>query len=269
LLGECLDSIAQTVDHEDCEIFVVDNSLGDPGLAELKHHHPKINFTENAENTGFAKANNQGAKLAQGRFLLFLNPDTKLTPGALRVLTDHLLTHTTTGIAAPKVLNADGSLQYSCRRFPTLWTALFNRYSLLTRLFPGNRFTRNYLLLDYDHQQPREVDWVSGCCMMIPKQVFFEIGMFDERFFLFNEDVDLCQSAKAKGYTVMYLPTAAIVHHISSSNKKLPSALIIRRHMGMSRYYRKHKAGSCIPPLVVDFFILLRCLSQILFNTLK
>ncbi|MFQ5450715.1 MAG: glycosyltransferase family 2 protein [Nitrospinaceae bacterium] len=265
-LPDCLDSIYQTARGIDFEVIVIDNNSGDAGLEKVEERFPRARFIKNPANAGFAKANNQAAGLSRGDVLLFLNPDARLTDEAVTGMWAHLRSHPGIGVLGPKVLNPDGNLQYSCRRFPTLWTGLFNRYSLGSRLFPGNRFTSRYLMTDFDHEKTREVDWLSGCCMMIPRKIFREVGGFDEHYFLFNEDVDLCQTLKQQGYRVIYFPHARVFHHIGSSRGKTDTQIIIKRHRGMRYYYRKFGNGNLVFRGLVDSLIALRCLSQIFLN---
>ena len=208
-LKGCLDSIYQTIQEIDFEVIIIDNSEKDLGLKSLKENYPKVQIVYNPTNLGFSKANNQAAKIARGKFLFILNPDTILKEQATNSMFGYIRANMATGALGPKVVNPDGSLQYSCRRYPTLWTGLFNRYSILSRLFPQNHFTSQYLMLDFDHNETSPVDWLSGCCLMIPKSVFEEVNGFDENYFLFNEDVDLCRMTVS--YTHLTLPTILLV----------------------------------------------------------
>ena len=174
LLGECLESIYLTVKETQFEIILIDNSFRDDGLEAVLKCFPEIQLIDSLENIGFARANNQAAKIATGDFFLFINPDTVVTQGAIQAMLDYLCSDPSIGVLGPKVLNLDGSIQYSCRKFPTIWSGLFNRYSLMTRLFPNNRYSKDYLMLDYNHKSTRSVDWVSGCCMMIPDSIFIK-----------------------------------------------------------------------------------------------
>lgn len=269
VLEKCIESIYSTVQNLKYEIIVVDNSCGDRGVEQLRSKFPEVQFIENRQNEGFAKANNQAARVARGETLLFVNPDIVLTEGAVSGMLGGLKSDRFIAILGPKVLNDDGSLQYSCRSFPTFWTGLFNRYSILTRLFPGNRFSTRYLMMDFDHNAVKEVDWVSGCCMMSPREIFFKIGLFDENYFLFNEDVDLCKNAKNNRYKVIYYPFAEVYHRITSSNRKLAPEIIIKRHLGMSYYFRKHHDAGIIPGLFINTMIATRCLLQLIANFFK
>ena len=268
-LKNCLESVYQTLQKTSFEVIVVDNSQDDPGMASLKESYPQIRYIQNLTNTGFAKANNQAVQFAQGEILLFLNPDTILTDQAIEKMQEHIKSNADIGALGPKVLNTDGSLQYSCRRFPTLMTGLFNRYSLLSLWFPDNPYTVRYMMKDFSHDEVQEVDWLSGCCLMVPRTVFEKAGGFDEHYFLFNEDVDLCRAIQQNGFKVMYFPSAKITHHISTSNSKVPVDIIIKRHLGMSHYYGKHHGKNPAARMMVNIFISLRCLSQLAFNIFK
>jgi N-acetylglucosaminyl-diphospho-decaprenol L-rhamnosyltransferase len=268
-LPDCLDSIYKTVQDMEFEVIAVDNASGDEGLKTVQENFPEVHWIKNNTNKGFAKANNQAVKVSQGKALLFLNPDTRLTENATQVMIAQLKSDSLTGAIGPKVLNRDGSLQYSCRTFPTVWTGLFNRYSLLSRFFPNNKHTRRYLMTDYDHEESREVDWVSGCCMMVPRSVFLEVGGFDEKYFLFNEDVDLCHTLRHHGYKTLYLPEARIYHDITSSNSKVPPQIIFKRHLGMSHYIEKHFTGNPALKILIHAMIAVRGFTQLAINLFR
>jgi N-acetylglucosaminyl-diphospho-decaprenol L-rhamnosyltransferase len=268
-LKDCLASIYQTVQDIDFEVIIVDNSENDTGLQPLKELYPKAQFISNSSNVGFSKANNQAAKIAKGDVLIFLNPDSILSDKAINSMYRYYCSHSETGALGPKVVNPDGSLQYSCRRFPTLWTGLFNRYSLLSRLFPANRFTSQYLMRDFDHNEIRQVDWLSGCCLMVSKSIFEISRGFDENYFLFNEDVDLCRTIKQAGKEVIYFPEAKIIHQVSTSNSKTTTRVIIQRHLGMMHYFKKHHEVNLFTRGIINFFISLRGVTQLLINFIK
>ena len=269
VLIDCLESIYKTVHEIKFEILVINNSLKDRGIKSVKKNFPEIKLIHNKINVGFARANNQAAKLAKGEILLFLNPDIVLTEGAVTNMLTYLKSHKETGVLGPKILNMDKTLQYSCRGFPDVWTGLFNRYSLITKLVPNNYFTAKYLLTDFDHNEVREVDWVSGSCMMISRDIFTKAGLFDENYFLFNEDVDLCKNMINHGYKTVYYPFAKVYHRITSSNNKVDSNIIIKRHLGMSYYFKKHHYKNIGIRCFVNFFITLRCFSQLLLNLFR
>ncbi len=268
-LKNCLESIYHTLQEISFEVIIVDNSQNDPGMPSLKESYPQAQVIQNTINVGFAKANNQAVLSAKGEILLFLNPDTILADQVIEKMVAYLKSNPEIGALGPKVLNADGSLQYSCRRFPTLMTGFFNRYSLLSKWFPDNPFTTHYLMKDFAHDENREVDWLSGCCLMVPRPVFEMVLGFDEHYFLFNEDVDLCRTISQKGFKVMYFPSVEITHHVHTSNSKVPVDIIIKRHRGMKHFYGKHYAKNPVVKMIVNIAISLRCFSQLAFNLFK
>ena len=251
------------------ETVVVDNDSRDGTLEALAAEFPQVRVIANRENRGYARAVNQGLAATRAPLALVLNPDCEPHPGLLRALLDHAAAHPRTGIAGQKILNPDGSLEYSARSFPDHLTFLFNRYSLLTRLFPGNRFSRRYLLTDWDHASAREVDWVSGACMLARREAVAQVGGMDEAFFMFNEDVDWCRRMKLAGWAVSYEPAAAVVHHIGASRSRVAARVIWGRHLGMIHYFHKHHPTSPLLSLPADALILLRAALMILANALR
>jgi GT2 family glycosyltransferase len=269
MLDNCLKSVYRTIEKIQFEVILVDNSSKDDGLESILKRYTKIQFINNSKNVGFARANNQGAKIASGDFLLFMNPDTTMIEDAVESMLDYIRSDSSIGILSPKVLNPDQTTQFSCRKFPTVWSGLFNRYSLATRLFPNNRYSRDYLMLDHDHNSIRSVDWVSGCCMMMSESTLKKASGFDENYFLFIEDVDLCQVIKKQGLRVVYFPNAKIFHKISSSNARSTSRVIIKRHQGMIYYNQKYSETNLIIQYMINSIIMARCLLQILLNIIK
>jgi GT2 family glycosyltransferase len=224
------------------ECVVLDNDSGD-GTAELvESQAPGVRVVRTGANLGYAKAVNRGIASTTGRAILVLNPDCIWRPGGIDALLGWLAGHPRCGIAVPRILNPDGSLEYSVRAYPTPAVLLFNRYSLLTRIWPGNPWTRRYLLTDWDHRTPRAVDWASGAAMLVRREAATAVGGMDEAFFMFNEDVDWCRRMNGAGWTVDYVPAAEVVHHIGASKGKggVAKRVILERHRGMIHYYRKH-----------------------------
>ena len=191
VLPRCLRSIIEhtLAPHE---IIVADNASSDGTPEMVEREFPGVRVIRRARNDGLSAAINDGVVASRGTFIAQLNPDIYATEDSLSPLVDFLRAHDDVGIVAPKLLDDDGSLQMSCRRFPGYSAAIFNRYSLLTRVLPGNRFSSGYLMSDYDHASVRDVDWVSGAAMLLPRTVFDRVGGWDAGFFMFNEDVDLC-----------------------------------------------------------------------------
>jgi GT2 family glycosyltransferase len=255
-IPRCLSSLQQH--SPDSEIVVVDNASRDGTADFVEHDYPAVRLIRRRRNNGLSSAINEGVRASSGEYVLQTNPDTHVTEDVVSPLAEYLAAHPDTGIVAPKLLNEDGSLQLSCRSFPGYSTALFNRYSLLTRLFPGNRYSRDYLLTNFDHASIRDVDWVSGAAMMFCRTVFDELGGWDERFFLFNEDVDFCKRVHDAGYRVTYFPRVSVYHGIGVSESPSATA-IIERHKSIWRYYRKHMRGSIVRDAATGVAIAGRC----------
>lgn len=255
----CLASLGEGARGLAWEAVVVDNASREPGVEGLPCAFPHVRVLRRACNDGFAAGANAGIRAARADAVFLLNPDTRVMPGAAGTLLRYLRAHPDVGIVAPKLVNPDGSLQLSCRRFPTLWAGLFNRYSLLTRLLPGNRFSTAYLMTDWDHACTRDVDWVSGAAMMISRVALERVGGFDEGYFFAMEDVDLCRRVHDAGLRVVYLPDAVVEHRIGGSSSTVPARALIARHRGMWRYYRRYLRRN--PPLdaLVAAGITMRC----------
>ena len=269
LILSCLDSILKTSEGLPLDVIVVDNASSD-GIAEvLPNRYPQVRLIVNSVNLGFAKAANQALATTQGLYILLLNPDTVVMEGALRTLVGYLEANPEIGALGPQMVGPDGIVQLSCRRFPGYSTALFGHYSLLTRWFPQNPFSRRYLLSDWDHRTVRAVDWVSGACLMTRRDVLERVGFLDEQFFLFNEDVDWCKRIRDAGWKVVYVPEARVIHHIGASKDKVPVALVIARHRGMVHYYRKHLRRGLFWDRLVALLIWVRCGCHLLLNMMR
>jgi N-acetylglucosaminyl-diphospho-decaprenol L-rhamnosyltransferase len=213
----------------------------DPELAEAVAWE----VIRSERNLGFSGGNNLGLARLKGGTpppILLLNSDAEVRPGCLAKCVAWLRDHPADGVLGPKLLNPDGARQLSCRRFPSFQAALFNRYSLATRLFPNNRWSKRYLMSDIpeDETEPRAVDWVSGAAMVISPEAFEEIGPLDDDFFMYAEDVDYCLRARRAGFEVRYLPEAEVVHGIGKSSRQVPFRSIWWRHRSMWIFYYKH-----------------------------
>ena len=235
------------------EVIVVDNASTDGSPEMVREQFPQARLIVNPDNVGFSAGNNRGIEASEGRYVLLLNPDTITQPGAFAALVAFADAHPEAGVVGAKLLNGDGSLQYSCRAFPTLATGFF-RDTPLGRLFPNNRYNRNYLLTDWDHNSPREIEWVSGAAMLIRREVLEQIGNLDEDFFMYCEDVDLCYRARQRGWKTLFCPDAVFTHLIARASDQNAGAMLKERHRSMYLFFRKHYAATAHPlvwPLVV------------------
>lgn len=210
-LCRCLSTIRDSGTKCALEILVVDNASGDGTPDAVEKDYPEVHLVRNAENVGYSRAVNQAIHAASGRFILIINPDIEVLPGSIDALLAHMHHSPKTGIAGSKLLNPDGSLQYSCRTFYTLSTLLYRR-TPLGKIFPQSRVVRDHLMIDWDHDTDREVDWMLGACLMVRTEAIREVGLMDERFFMYFEDVDWCYRMKQHGWGVMYVPGAVMMH---------------------------------------------------------
>jgi GT2 family glycosyltransferase len=220
------------------EVWVVDNASVDGSPDMVVRSFPWAKLIRNTENAGFSKANNQVIDAAKSRYVFLLNSDAAIHAGAIETLTRYADSHPEAGIIGPKVLNPDGTLQLSCRRWPSLKAGFF-RNTLLGRLFPKNKYAREYLMADLDHSSVTPVDWVSGCAMFIRRELIDRIGALDERFYMYCEDVDICFRAWMNGSQVVYVPTAVVTHAIGRSSDKNADQMIKEFHRSHFELYKK------------------------------
>lgn len=257
-LKNCLESVQKTAQNLQPEIIVVDNNSRDNSLEILRKEFPHVRVIANSRNYGFAKGANIGMRVAQGEFILLLNPDTLSLECAITGMLEYMQNHPEIGILGPQLLDPDGSLQHSCRSFPT-WSVYFsNRQSLLNRFFPANQWSSRYLLKQINHKQIQEVDWITGCCLLLRKKMLEEIDYLDEDFFMYIEDVDIAKRAKAKNWNVVYFPSAKLVHFKSKSVLQNRTRMVAEHHKSMYQYYLKHFPRNFIVRTLVFWGIFLR-----------
>lgn len=238
-LDRCLRSIAATVPPLRCEMIVVDNASTDGSQDHLRRHFPAVTLIENRENRGFAAANNQALELARGETVFLLNPDTELKVGSLQILLQFLRERPRVALVAPKLLNSDGTLQPSVRRFPNFKVA-FYRYTFLKKFgfFAGE--DARHKMADFDFHRELSVDQPAGAALLIRRNVLEEVGGLDPNYFLFYEEVDLCKRIKERGYEIYYCPRAEVIHHGGKSRQKNRGPLFLPTLKSMFYYFRKH-----------------------------
>lgn len=247
LLRNCLRSIHINTHKIAFEIIVVDNNSRDGTLEMLHDEFPDVQVIVNDYNAGFTKPSNQGLSASAGRYALLLNSDTVVLPEALDSLVQFADAHPEIGIATPKVLNRDGTLQKQCRRgLATPWE-LFCYFSGLSALFPSSPLFARYLVTYRDENEPHVVSAVSGSCMLIRREVMNQIGTLDEGFFAYQEDADYCFRAWQVGWQVYYYPKARIIHYGGQGGSRVnPYRSIIEWHKSYFLYYRKNLASRYI-----------------------
>lgn len=212
LLKKCLDSIYANRGDLSLEIFVVDNASAD-GTVEMIHaEYPSVQLIASKKNHGFAKANNLALKQASGEFILLLNPDTEINADTLANSLRFMKEHPKCGALGSKMLYPDCLEQPSIRRFPSVWP-IFLMLIKLPKIFPRLKSIDNYLAVDFDYFQEQAVEQIMGAYMFMPRKVIDEVGLLDERFFIWFEEVDYCRRLIKAGYEVWYSPSIEIVHH--------------------------------------------------------
>ena len=238
-LRECLQSIYGNTKKISFEVTVVDNNSSDGSVDMVKSEFPEVKLIENCKNLGFAKATNQGLKENRGRYILLLNPDTIVLPDALDKMVEFLEVNSHAGALGCKLLYPDGSLQRSCRSFPTLITAFFENTGL-EKFFPRNKLVAKYRMGYWDYDDIREVDQPMGSALMISRKVFERVGFLDEQFYMFFEEVDWCFRAKKRGWKIYFTPRAEIVHYGSQSARPTMPRMMILGYKSKHRFFRKH-----------------------------
>ncbi|MCC6685918.1 MAG: glycosyltransferase family 2 protein [Fimbriimonadaceae bacterium] len=245
-LRRCLTALRDAADEARFEVIVVENNSEDGSGEMVTSEFPAVRLLQQYRNLGFTGGNNLAIQDRNGRHVLLLNSDAFVHPGAIGSLVAHLESTPSAGIIGPRLLNEDGSLQYSCRTFPNPVAALF-RNTPLGSLFPRNRFTRDYLMSDWDHLTENSVDWVSGAALMIREEALAQVGALDKDYFMFCEDMDICWRVRQCGFEVVYFPDAVVTHKIGSSTSKAPNRMIFRFHRSMLLFFKKHQLRTVNP----------------------
>jgi len=263
LLEKCLASLAQDLTpapsskerEVSTEVIVVDNASTDgttEWLRSLQLTTYNLQLTTNTTNRGFAAANNQGMRATMGEYVLLLNPDTELRPHALDTMVIFMQSHPRCGIVGPKLLNRDGTVQPSVRRFPDAWGPI---------LLSLGMAPQRYLATNFDYKKAQTVDQVMGACFLIRRALIEDIGLLDEKFFIWFEEVDYCKRAKSAGWEVWYTPDASIVHH---GGKSFSQQRTLQKQWWYSKsllyYFWKHRQWGAwfLNALTVPLRLLLR-----------
>lgn len=264
---KAIDSLKKYCNGYHLNIIVVDNNSIE-SIKDIEHRNPDIKLLVNDQNLGFSKAINQGFKKANSEYVVILNPDTVILAGFFDKLIDYLETHKNIGVIGPRILDGNGAIQGSARRFPTFWTSIFGRKSPLTKLFPNNKFTKNeFICFSVKEDENVEVDWVSGACMIIRRTTFEAVGGFDERFFMYWEDTDLCRRIRNKGWKIIYYTRAKVVHYIGKSSSSRPIRSIFHFHNSCFKLFKKHAVGFQISIIPIAFIALsFRCFFVVLWK---
>jgi len=239
LLLACIDSIYKTADGLDVEVIVVDNVSADGSVGAVRARFPEVRVIVNENKEGFSSNNNKALRVARGDFLLILNDDTVVHEGALRLMADFLKANPHAGAVGGALLNPDGTPQFTGKARPTLLAAAMISLGL-HRLFPNNPVTAKYFHVKEGYKDAEEVESINGAALMVRREVIEKVGLLDEGFFLFCEDVDWCLRMREAGYRLYFLPGARITHYRGASTGGRRMVGIY--HRSLLRFYRKHYA---------------------------
>lgn len=267
-IAACLTSLLPALEGAGAEVIVVDNQSADGTAALVRRRFPPVRLIETGGNLGFAGGINAGLAAAAGRYIAWINPDTIVADGHFREVVAWLNAHPDVGIAGLKLVDGDGRAEPSHRGFPGFHSALGHRYSPLTRLWPGNPFSRRYLRTDVSSEGESRADWVSGAALVHRADLARAIGGLDTRFFMYCEDVDFCYRAAQSGHEVRYLPLVTVQHEIGGSSRTDKRAMIRARHDSLWTYYKKHLAGDPVRDALAYAGIFTRCRWLLLYDRL-
>ena len=248
LLRACLRSLEPNLRDLRGEVWVIDNASRDDSADMVAAEFPHVKLIRNAQNRGYAAANNQAIRAARGRYVLVLNPDTELPPDAVPACLAELERHPDIGALGPKLVRGDGSLDRACRRsFPSPEVAFF-RLAGLAKLLPRHPRVARYNLLDVDPDVSLDVDSVCGAFMLVRREVIEQVGMFDETFRMYGEDLDWAYRIKAAGWRVRYHPAVVVLHYKGQSSRQRPASSIRAFYHAMHVFYDKHYAPTYPAP---------------------
>jgi hypothetical protein len=235
LLAQCLASVYAHPPSGPFEIIVVDNASSDGSAAMVRERFPDVVLLPNDHNPGFAAANNRAIAHSRGRVVMLLNPDTVVFPGALDALIEFLAANPAAGAAGSRLLNPDGSLQPSCHPAPTVTRELWRLFHL-DRLKP----LALYPMAAWPVDRPRPVDAVMGAALVVRRTVIGEIGVLDDTYFMFSEEVDWCVRIRRAGWSIYWVPQSRIVHFGGQSTRQIAPAMFLQLYRAKVQYFRKH-----------------------------
>lgn len=261
LLEDCLNSIFKFTKGIKFEVVVVDNASNDGSREMLKKKYPKTKLILNKKNLGFGTANNQGMKIARGDYILLLNSDTYLIENSLKKLVDKAKSVSNLGALAPQLLNENRTIQQSAGFFPNL-PQIFYWMSFLDDL-PGGTYLKPYHI-DHDsfYKSEQKVDWVTAATILVPRTTINKVGSFDEKIFMYGEEIEWCYRIKKAGLEVYFSPSTKIIHIGQGSSKKIPKAAFIGEYNGLIYFYSKHRGALALQ--IARSFLKMGALARVL-----
>ncbi|HUN55336.1 MAG TPA: glycosyltransferase family 2 protein [Smithella sp.] len=240
LLLNCVSTIQQAINHYKVEIIVVDNASNDGSVQALKDFYPHVKLIQNKENLGFAKANNLGIKSSSGKYVCLVNSDIEVRGDCLFNMYNYMDKHSTIAVLGPKVFYPDMTGQVSCTHFPTIWNNIceasgLHKISHRLKIFSGEHMRY------FHHNAILKVDSLVGCFLMIRRSAIDQVGLLDERFFIYVEEVDWCKRFRNAGWDIVFMPDASVIHHDASSSSKDPLRFSAELLKSKIKYWKKHR----------------------------
>lgn len=238
-LSACLDTLTAELSDRRAEIIVVDNNSTDGSPEMVGERFPHVRLIRNDENLGFAKANNIGIRQSTGKYIVLVNSDVKVLEDCIDRMMSYLDNDADVGMIGPKILGADGNVQRSCMGFPTLWNS-FCRALALDAIFPKSKLLGGNMLTFFQHDALCDVDVINGCIWMVRRDALNEVGLLDENFFMYGEDIDWCKRFWDGGWRVLFCPEAEAVHYGGASSSNDPVRFYIEMVRAGLQYWEKH-----------------------------
>jgi GT2 family glycosyltransferase len=237
LLVKCLSSISDDLSAAPgltAETIVVDNASHDDSVSTVRRQFPWVRLVPNETNVGFARANNQAIQLSQGRYILLLNSDTELCQGALSILVAFMESHSIAGAAGAQLLNGNGSRQISCHPLLTPWRE-FWRLIFIDWLWPR----ATYNMRRWSLKTPHEVEVIKGACLMLRREALGQVGLLDEQYFMYTEEMDLCYRLRQAGWKLYWVPEAQVIHYGEQSSRQMAEDMYIQLYRSKVQFQRK------------------------------
>jgi hypothetical protein len=261
LLDDCIKSIFKYTKELNFEVIVIDNGSTDGSPQMIKAKFAKVILIKNKDNLGFTKANNQGIKAAKGDYIVLLNSDAYLIENAFKTLLEAAKSKNSKAVLAPLLLNENRTIQQSVGFFPNL-PQVFLWMSFLDDLPLGQFFKPYHVDHDSFYKKEKEVDWLTGAAMFLPKGIITNAGLLNEEIFMYGEDVEWCFRIKKAGYKIFLCPQAKIVHIGRGSSKKIPTKAFVGEYLGVKFFYKQYKGFFALQ--IARFFLKIGALLRII-----
>jgi GT2 family glycosyltransferase len=242
---KCIRSIIATKSAYSQEIIVVDNASGDGSVDAIKNEYPSVTVLSNGINLGFAKANNMGIERSTGRYICLVNSDVEVFADTVSFIIGYMESNLGVGIVGPRILFPDLTLQNSCRKYPNLWTK-FCETAALNRIFPKTAIFSGEHMTHFAHDRFKKLESMAGCFMLIRREALSNVGLFDEQYFIYSEETDLCKRMNAAGWGIVFLPEVSVIHHHGASSSQDPQRFSIEQQKSLMKYWRKHHSFSSL-----------------------